>query len=251
MDVKNDDENYQYDNGFHPKEVKLKKNYRYYRTNVFYKIWNKMWVYIALFLSFFPKRLFWGFKITGKKNRKYAKGAVIMQNHIHQLDGMITLPAFRHKRLYITMLESNLGFGYISHVFRNCGAVPIPTDPANFKKFYSDTINTLKKGYNIVVFPEAKLYPYCDHIREFHNGAIRFAYESNRVILPCVTTYHKPRGLYKLTRKNKPCLQYNILEPYYIETRENKKETLNKALADVHKIMTDYFIEHSDYLRSE
>ena len=105
------------------------------------------------------------------------------------------------------MLESNLGFGYISHVFRNCGTVPIPTNPNLFKTFYRKTIEILNKGYTVVVFPEAMLYPYCDHIRKFHNGAFRFAYDSDKkLILPCVTTFHKPEGLYKLTRRKKPCI---------------------------------------------
>ena len=248
MENKEKDENYQYDSGFHPKKVKLKNNYRFYRTNIFYKIWNKLWVYFSCFVSFFPKKLLWGYKIIGKKNRKYAKGAVIVQNHVQQLDGLTFLPAFRHYRLYITMLESNLGFGYISHVFRNCGTVPIPTDPTLFKRFYRETINTLNKGYSVLVFPEAILYPYCDHVRKFHNGAFRFAYESDKkIILPCVTTFHKPKGLYKLTRRKKPCCKYNILEPYYIKDLGNKRESIDKAMDDVNKIMSDYFIKNSDY----
>jgi len=242
------DEDYQYDSGFHPKKVKIKEKYRFYRTNIFYKIWNKMWIYIISFIALFPKKLVWGYKIYGKKNIKYAKGAIIIQNHIHQLDGGSILPTFKHKRLYVTMLETNLGFGYISHVFRNCGAVPIPTDPLLFKKFYRKTIEILNKEYNIVVYPEAMIYPYCDHIRKFKNGAFKFAYDSNKkMILPTITTYHKPKGLYKLTRGKKPCFHYHILEPYYIEDLGNKRLSIEKACNDVQKIMSDFFIKNSDY----
>ena len=242
------DEDYQYDSGFHPKEVKLKKNYRFYRTNIFYKVWNKLWIYIITFIALFPKKLFWGYKVYGKKNKKYAKGAVIIQNHIHQLDGGSILPTFKHKRLYITMLETNLGFGYISHVFRNCGAVPIPRDPGMFKVFYKKTIEMLNKGYNIVVYPEAMIYPYCDHIRKFHMGAFRFAYDSDKkMILPTITTYHKPKGLYKLTRGKKPCFHYHILEPYYIKDLGNKRLSIDIACKEVQEIMTNFFINNSDY----
>ena len=242
------DEDYQYDSGFHPKEVKLKKNYRFYRTNIFYKVWNKLWIYIITFIALFPKKLFWGYKVYGKKNKKYAKGAVIIQNHIHQLDGGSILPTFKHKRLYITMLETNLGFGYISHVFRNCGAVPIPRDPGMFKVFYKKTIDMLNKGYNIVVYPEAMIYPYCDHIRKFHMGAFRFAYDSDKkMILPTITTYHKPKGLYKLTRGKKPCFHYHILEPYYIKDLGNKRLSIDTACKEVQELMSDFFIKNSDY----
>lgn len=244
------DDDYVYDNGIHPKKVKLKSNYRFYRTNIFFKIWNKIWLYIISFIMFFAKKLVWGYKVIGKKNKKYAKGAIIVQNHIHQLDGGSVLPTFRHKKIFITMLESNLGFGYISHIFRNCGAVPIPTDSALFMKFYRKTTEMLNKGYTIVVFPEAMLYPYCDHIRKFHSGAFKFAYSSEKkLILPAVTTYHKPKGLYKLTRGKKPCFHYNILEPYYIKDMGNKKLTIDTAVKEVHDIMSNYFIEHSDYFK--
>ncbi len=242
------DEDYQYDNGFHPKAVKLKQNYRFYRTNIFFRIWNKIWLYAITFVALFPKKLVWGYKITGKKNKKYAKGAVILQNHVHQLDGGSILPTFRHKKIFITMLETNLGFGFISHIFRNCGAVPIPTSPCMFKRFYRKTVGVLNKGYNVVFYPEAKLYPYCDHIREFQSGAFRIAYHTDKkIIIPTVTTYHKPRGLYKLTRGKKPCFHYNILEPYYIKDLGNKRLSIDTACKEVQEIMTNFFINNSDY----
>ena len=249
MDNEIKDEDYQYDNGFHPKEVKLKSNYRFYRKNIFYKMLNKFWIILDTIYMIFPKYLLWGYKTVGKKNKKYAKGAVIVQNHVHPMDGFTLLSAFPSKRIYITMLESNLGFGIVSHIFRNCGCVPIPTDSTMFKKFYRKTIETLKEGYTITVFPEAMLYPYCNHIRKFHNGAFKFAYDSNKVILPCVTTYHKPKGFYKLVRRKKPCIHYNILEPYYIEDLGNKKLSIDKAMEDVHKIMFDYYEKNSDYFK--
>ena len=242
------DEDYVYDSGIHPKKVKLKSNYRFYRTNIFFRIWNKIWLYIISFIALFPKKLVWGYKIYGKKNRKYAKGAIIIQNHIHQLDGGSILPTFRGKRVFITMLETNLGFGYISHVFRNCGCVPIPTEPGMFKKFSRKTIDVLNNGYNVIFYPEAMIYPYCDHIRKFKLGAFKFAYESNnKIIIPTVTTYHKPKGLYKLTRGKKPCFHYHILEPYYVKNLGNKRLSIEKACNDVHDIMTKFFIENSDY----
>ena len=70
-------------------------------------------------------------------------------------------------------------------------------------------------------------------------------------IIPSVITFHKPRGLYKLWRRNKPCLHYNILEPYYIEDLGNKRKTIEKAREDVNKIISDYFVKNSDYYYDE
>ncbi|MGM9970741.1 MAG: lysophospholipid acyltransferase family protein [Anaeroplasma sp.] len=238
-----------YDNGFHPKEVHLKENYKLYRKGIFFKIFNKIIIYLFKFLLFFPKKFVWGFKVIGKKNKKYIKSSTLVCNHTHQFDAFMILTALPTKRIYVTMLESNLGFGIISGLFRAGGAVPIPNDINLLKRFNKETPEVIKEGYNILVYPEAALMPYCDHIRKFLNGAFHYSFEANGKIIPSVITYHKPKGIYKLTRRNKPCIHYNILEPYYIKDLGNKRLTLQTATNDVNKIMSDYFNEHSDYFK--
>ena len=105
----------------------------------------------------------------------------------------------------------------------------------------------IKNGNNILFYAEAALIPYCDHIRNLMPGVFHYAYASTKKIIPTVITFHKPKGLYKLFRRNKPCIHYNVLEPYYMEDLDNKRKSIEKAKEDVEKIMTDYFIQHSDY----
>lgn len=238
-----------YDNGFHPKEVHLKKDYVLYRKSLPYKIWNKMIIGLFKFLLFFPKVFVWGFRVKGKQYKKDMKGAVVICNHTHQLDAFMILTALYTKRIYVTMLESNLGFGIVSRIFRDGGAVPIPTDRQLLKRFNKETPEMLQKGYNILVYPEAALMPYCDHIRPFMSGALHFAVAANATIIPSVMTFHKPKGLYKLTRRKKPCIKYNILEPYHIKDMGNKRLTIDTASNELNKIMSDYFNEHSDYFK--
>ena len=144
-----------------------------------------------------------------------------------------------------------MGFGIVSKYFRAGGGVPIPTKMNLYKRFITETPKILKNEKNILVFPEAMLMPYCDHIREFKSGAFHFAIEGANNIIIMVHTFHKPKGLYKLLRRNKPCIHLNILEPYHIEQMENKKETIAKAQSDIQKIMSNYFNLHSDYFKNE
>ena len=248
-ETKRDEENvHTYDNGFHPKPVHLKSNYRIYRTNIFYRFFNKVAIVLFIIMMFIPKRLFWGFKVVGRKNSKELNGSIVLSNHTHPYDVFSMITAIPTKRLYITMLESNLGFGIVSHVFRIGGAVPIPTPLDLQKKFNSDTTKIVDMGYNVLFFPEAALMPFCDHIRPFMPGAFHYVYNSkNRKIVPTMLTYHEPKGFYKLTRRHAPCIHYNILEPYYMKDLGNKRDSINKAKDDLHKIMSDYFIAHSDY----
>jgi len=241
-----------YDNGFHPKEVKLKDDYKLYRRGIFFRIGRKLLIGFFVLTFFFAKTLVWGYKVKGRKNLKGIKGGVILCNHTHQLDAFMICTSLFFRSIYITMLESNLGFGFVSKIFRLGGAVPIPTGRTLFKRFNKETPEMIKKGHHILVYPEAALMPYCDHIRPFMSGAFHIAMNADCVIIPTVMTFHKPRGLYRITRgKKKPCMKYNILPPYYPKDMGNKRLTMDTAMNEINQIMSDYFIKHSDFYYDE
>lgn len=249
MNDKTNENEHTYDNGFHPKEVKLKENYKFYNNNPFFVIASHIALLFTKFYIFFYKHFVLGYKIVGKKNWKaHKKGNFIICNHIHNLDCfMITTALYPHK-VHTTVLQSNLGFPVFSRYIRIAGAVPIPEDRRLLRVFKEETCKAIAKGKNIIFFAEASLVPYCDHIRNFMPGAFHFAVDSNSPILPMVYTFHKPKGIRSLWRK-KPFMHLNILPLYEITNLENKKETINKAMSDVHKIINDYFVEHSDYYK--
>jgi len=247
MSELNEENKHTYDNGFHPKEVKLDENYKLYRTNLFFRFRSKLAILICKFIFFFPKTLVWGFKVKGKKNKKYINSSCIISNHTHQMDAFMIVTSISLKRIYITMLETNLGFGIVSGIFRLGGAVPIPRDMKLLKKFNKETKDVINKGYNVLFYPEAALMPFCDHIRNFLPGVFHYSIDTTNKIIPLVITYHKPKGLYKLTRRKKPCIHLNILDPYYIEDLGNKKLTIEKAKTDLEDIMSNYFNKNSDY----
>ena len=118
-----------YDNGFHPRKVTLKSNYKFYPKGFFYKFGHFLTVLFTRLLLFFPKVLVWGYKVKGRKYKKYAKGALLCSNHTHPMDALIIGSSFITKTIYLTTLQSNLGFPIVSSYFRLGGAVPIPEDP--------------------------------------------------------------------------------------------------------------------------
>lgn len=247
--MQNDDNLHTYDNGFHPKEVKLKEDYNFYPRGIITRFFSRLVIWLFKFFMFFPKFFVWGYKLKGKKNLKKQKGFVLISNHTHPFDAFMILTTLSLKKIYVTTLQSNLGFGAVSALFRIGGAAPIPDDPKLFKRFNKETIETLNQGYNLLVYPEAALVPFCNHIREFKSGAIRFAYEANATIIPSVITYHKPRGLHKIFRRKKPCIRYNILPPYQIKDMGNKRLTIENTTKELNEIMSNYFNEHSDYFK--
>lgn len=234
-----------YDNGHYPKEVILKENYAFYNRSFLFKFAAKTILYLTRFWIFFAKLLM-GIRVKGRKNKYKVKGAIIISNHIHPLDAFISASNFYFRKVYVTMLQSNLGFGFVSRYMRLAAAVPIPTERRQLRRFNKETADALKRGDNILFYPEAALVPYCDHIRNFLPGAFHFAVVNNAPIIPCCFTFHKPKGIRKLFSK-KPVIRLTILEPYFISDTGNRNETIEKAKNDVHKIMSDFFLEHSDF----
>lgn len=244
----NDENVHTYDNGFKPKEVKLNDDYKFYRTSKWARIKSFLTIGTTRIFLFFEKIFAWDFKVIKYQKIKDIQGNMLVANHTHQQDALMIGTTLMRHQTYITMLQSNLGFGIISKYFRAGGAVPIPTEKNLIRKFTNETVYILEKTKaNILFYPEAALMPYCDHIRNFMPGAFHYAYMAKRPITPIVITYHKPKGIYKLLRRKKPCIHLNILKPYEIKDLGNKRLTLENAAKEVNEIMNDYFVKNSDY----
>lgn len=240
-----------YDNGFQPKEVHLKDDYVFYPKTKLRRFCSYVLISLTRFVLFFEKIFAWNFKVVKEQKIKDIKGTIIIANHTHQQDALMIATTLRKTQTYITMLETNLGFGIISKYFRLGGAVPIPRDKKLLRKFNDETVETLKNtNSNILFYPEAALAPYCDHIRHFLPGAFHYAFLASRPVTPVVITYHKPKGIYKILRRKNPCIHINILKPYIIKDLGNKRLTLETAATEVNKIMYDYFEKNSDYFNN-
>lgn len=231
------------------KPVVLKDNYNFFYKNKFKYFGSRfMVIFIGILVMPFVI-IFNGFRIKGKKNyRKIKKqGCIFISNHINPGDAFFIGWTLMFKRVYFTSLQSNLGlpFGF-GKFLRIMGAVPIPEKKSQIPRFRKQLLEELEKGRKVTVYPEASLIPFCDHIRPFKKGAFRLALVDNTPILPIVFTYKKPRGLYKLWRR-KPCLTINFLEPYYPSNEGSHAERIEKAMNETHEIMSNFFIENSNY----
>lgn len=231
------------------KKVVLKDNYNFFPKNFFKRFFSRLFCKFCSFFAFPFCFVFMGVRVKGRKNYHKTKkqGTIIISNHIHPMDSfLIAFSSFNH-RTYVTSLQSNLGLPFgMGWFIRSIGAVPIPEEPKQMIRFTRQFVDTLNKKRKIVIFPEAALHPFCDHIRPFKQGAFRFAILGDAVILPVVWTFHKPKGLYKLFRK-KPCLTLNYLEPYHINREGSRAQIAERANNDLFEIMSKFFNEHTNY----
>lgn len=230
---------YVYDNGFQPKEVNLKDNYKYYNNNIFFRIRQVFLRYLTMFFLFFYK-IFTGVKVKGKKNFKGIKGCIITSMHVHPLDSFLNVINFPTKNTYTTMLQSNMGFGLFSKYIRACGAVPIPIKLSQLREFEKQTNDALINNKRIIFFAEGSLHPYYPGVREFKKGAFKYAVIANKPIVPCVITYKK-----HLNPKKNPKLTLNYLPPIY-PRGENQRDDIFNLMDDTYNAMDKFYQANSE-----
>ena len=175
-------------------DYKLKSNYKWIHTNIFYKILS-FFVYIFVILfSFIYCKLFLHIKIKNKKILKKEKGYFLYCNHTQMLGDVFNpfLICFS-KHPYIICSSSNLGIPILGKILPIAGALPIPNNIHDMVKFKESINYHVNKSNPIIIYPEAHLWPYATFIREFPNTSFHFPYENKKKVFTSTTTYSKSK----------------------------------------------------------
>lgn len=231
------------------KPVKLDRNYRFFIQNPFFKALSFVTILvIKVILYYIFGIIFRGLRVRGKKNLRHLNKDrfILVSNHMHILDAVWIGTLIFPRKIYVTMLQSNLGLPIAGKVLRAAGGIPIPETKELMVHFLNELRTELSKKTPVLVMPEASIKPYHIGIRKFLSGAFRFAVDADAKILPFVYVYKKPNAIQKLYSK-KPRIHLHVLEPVTVVEGTTKHESLVLTKDKVHKIMSDYFNEHSDY----
>lgn len=209
------------------KPVTLKDDYKFFNRNIFFVCISFIIVgFCKLIFNWLYAPIFMGYRVKGRKNYRKIKndGFVIVSNHIHNLDVFLIGASIYPKKVYVLMLESNLGLPFWGRVMRLAGGVPIPTKTSQFVTLMRDIPKQIQKNRCLVILPETALKLYHDGIRAFSKGAFRIALNANCDILPVVFTFRKRKGIRRLFSK-KPLIQMNYLDPIKIEDKGSRQLT--------------------------
>lgn len=185
-----------------------------------------------------PLDFFWfGFRRRGRKNLKRlkGKGAVVICNHVHNFDctfvGLSILP----RRAVFTSLEYLFKRPLVGPLIRLMGSVPVPAGVKGMRRFLEELSGEAERGRLICIYPEGMIEPYCDALREFHEGAFSIAARSGVPILPLMLTTRPPRGIWRLKRR--PCFTMEIGEPIYPSKEGTVKEKTRSLAAESKAVM--------------
>lgn len=214
------DENVNIINLWTPCEFNIDENYEYVpKEDSIFSICSDFLYYgIAYPILKVLTKIIYDFKIEGQENiENLEEGAISVSNHVLFLDCAMIGLAFKDKKIYYTTQEESFKIPFVRKLIKLLRAIPIPKGIEN-KKYFIKAISNLLKEKNIVhVYPEASLWPYCQKIRNFKNGAFDIAVRNQVPVVPCVFTFREPTGIRKIFKRKKD-VTLKILKPVYSDS---------------------------------
>lgn len=194
-------------------------------------------------------RLQMGWKVEGRQwLRQYRQqlkgGAITVGNHCHRHDCEAVLFAVRTNLLTtrIPMFAANFNTKDLNFL-RMVGGVPLP--PAEMgmkamKQFNLAFDEFHRRGYWFHVFPEACKWDWYKPLRPFQKGAFSMSYKYGMPIVPCMITWRKRTGIYRLFGpKERPLMTLRICEPVLPDTQAPRKAEVDRLLSESRRRMLE------------
>lgn len=177
-------------------------------------------------------------KIKNKRNLKKVKGgAVLISNHVHTLDSVMSgLVAFPRKVLF-TGMKYNLTRPIIGPIVRLFGTVPTPQSILENRIFFNEISKKARQGKYVHFFPEGELVKKDEKLREFKRGAFKVAVDSSVPIIPIRINFQDKKALFG--NKIKKQITLNVGKPMFPDYSLNAKEALEKLKLESEEAMND------------
>lgn len=226
---------------YEPLESNIDKNYEYIKEGKVFSFFSNLLYYgVAFPVLTILNKIVYDLKIEGKENIKNLQtGAISVSNHVLILDCSMVGLAFGLHKVYFTTREGSFKLPFIRKLIKLLRAVPIPIKIENREYFITALDKALQNGKMIHFYPEQALWPYCEKIRNFKNGAFRFAIRNNVPVIPMVVTFREPKGIRKLFKRKKD-VTLKILEPIqYVEEEDSQKVCIEKLKEQVQQVMKE------------
>ena len=179
-----------------PLEFNIDKNYEYVpKDKLFLMASNLIYYVIAYPILKILMKIIYDFKIEGRENIKNVdSGAISVSNHVLFLDCAMVGLSYGRRKIYYTTQEESFKIPFVRKLIK-------------LLSFY----------------PEAALWPYCDRIRKFKNGAFDLAVRNNVPVITIVFTFREPTGIRRIFKFKKD-VTLKILKPIKCEEIGNTKQ---------------------------
>ncbi len=163
-------------------------------------------------------------KINNKKNlRKLKGGAVLVSNHVHNLDSVLSGLAAFPKRVTFTGMKANFQKPVAGKLVKAFGTIPTPESITETKIFFNELSKKVRSGRFVHFFPEGELKKDDNTVRDFKKGAFKLAVNSSVPIVPIRITFKEAKTI---TKKLKNRMVVNVGKPIFPNYSLPQKEAL-------------------------
>lgn len=172
-------------------------------------------------------------KFINKKNIKKVKGgAVIISNHVHTLDSVLSGIIAFPKKVIFTSIKSNFELTGVGLLVKALGAVPTPESITENRVFFNEISKKTRSGRFVHFFPEGELIKGDTEIRDFKRGAFKLAVDSSVPILPIRITFNDSKK-----ENGKKRMVVNVGKPLMPDFTLNTKMAINKLKNQTVEVM--------------
>ncbi|NLN50499.1 MAG: glycosyltransferase [Acholeplasmataceae bacterium] len=174
-------------------------------------------------------------KINNKHHLKKIKGgAVIVSNHVHTLDSVMSGLAAFPKKVVFTAIKANFKKPVVGQIVRALGTVPTPESITENRIFFNELSKKARNGKFIHFFPEGELIEGDKNIRQFKRGAFKLAVESSVPIVPIRINIQERRNS---KNKIKERMIVNIGKPIFPDYTLSPKRALESLKFETEEAM--------------
>lgn len=208
----------------HNQNFSLPDDYVILPTSRAAKIWSAIARRLAAGFGWIGFRLFDHVQVIGKEKLKQVDGGYfIYGNHTRPMGDVFTsLTIFPVKNFYAIAGQANWGIPFIGKYLVRYGGLPVGKDIKQSIKLIKaiQTVINDKKG-EVLIYPEAHVWPYYTKIRYFDSTSMHFPVKLGAPSFVMTKTYHKKR----IGRRPR-CVIY-IDGPFYPDQTLTRKEAQN------------------------
>ena len=224
--------------GVNVKAKNVGEKYKYIRKSPFFHILRfVLYRMIAIPLSYVFLKIKFNLRIKNKKVLKEAKktGAYIYANHTQMLaDPFIPTMVTYPKGIFVVVNSDNLSLKGLGWALPYLGALPLADNVAGMKNFMQALDYHAKKNHNIMIYPEAHIWPYYTKIRPFKSTSFRYPIKYNKPVY-CFTNVYVKRG----RRGNKVGICTYVDGPFYPNVNLAGKEQEQELRDRVYNAMAE------------
>ena len=154
---------------------------------------------ISKFFAMVFYKLFYPHKIYGKENIPKDENFILVSNHYAKID-IVVVSEFLKKRPYFLGKKELTKNKFAAKIMTRYGLIPIDRDKADVNAI-KECFAVLKRGDNLIIFPEGTRNKRDDELKELKGGASLIALKAKVKVVPFAMMTR-----FKMFRKNYGCI---------------------------------------------